>query len=117
MDADMDLRAADASESRFSAYVEGLVSAIGRADRAGPRRDYCAGLMMPCERGAAGVAFITTLRCASRNSLSCPRQRSRPGDIVMWRGLSRLSDIELGALSGAKFVGKCKNRRRRMLRP
>ena len=28
-----------------------------------------------------------------------------PGNIVMWRGLSRLSDIELGALSGAKIVG------------
>jgi hypothetical protein len=29
----MDLRAADDSESRFSAYVEGLVSVIGHADR------------------------------------------------------------------------------------
>ena len=38
------------SESRFAAYVEGLVSVIGHADRAGPLRDYCAGLMMPCER-------------------------------------------------------------------
>ena len=38
------------SESRFSAYVEGLVSVIGHADRAGPLRDYCVGLMMPCER-------------------------------------------------------------------
>jgi hypothetical protein len=28
-----------------------------------------------------------------------------PGNIVMWRGLSRLSDIELGAISGAQFVG------------
>lgn len=28
-----------------------------------------------------------------------------PGNIVMWRGLSRLSDIELGALTRAKFVG------------
>jgi len=46
----MDLRAADDSESRFSAYVEGLVSVIGHADRAGPLRDYCLGLMMPCER-------------------------------------------------------------------
>ena len=46
----MDLRAADDSESRFSAYVEGLVSVIGHADRAGPLRDYCTGLMMPCER-------------------------------------------------------------------
>jgi len=38
------------SESRFVAYVEGLVSVIGHADRARPLRDYCLGLMMPCER-------------------------------------------------------------------
>jgi SRSO17 transposase len=50
MEADMDLRAADDSESRFSAYVEGLVSVIGHADRAGPLRDYCVGLMLPSER-------------------------------------------------------------------
>jgi SRSO17 transposase len=46
----MGLRAAEDSESRFVAYVEGLVSVIGHADRAGPLRDYCTGLMMPCER-------------------------------------------------------------------
>ena len=46
----MDLRAADDSESRFAGYVEGLVSVIGHADRAGPLRDYCVGLMLPCER-------------------------------------------------------------------
>jgi SRSO17 transposase len=46
----MDLRTAGDSESRFSAYVEGLVSVIGHADRAGPLRDYCVGLMMPSER-------------------------------------------------------------------
>ena len=45
----MDLRM-DGSESRFAAYVEGLVSVIGHADRARPLRDYCMGLMMPCER-------------------------------------------------------------------
>ena len=28
-----------------------------------------------------------------------------PGNMVMWRGLSRLTDIELGATIGAKFVG------------
>jgi SRSO17 transposase len=43
-------RRKEASESRFSAYVEGLVSVIGHADRARPLRDYCMGLMMPCER-------------------------------------------------------------------
>jgi SRSO17 transposase len=46
----MDHRRADGSESRFTAYVEGLVSVIGHADRAKPLRDYCVGLMMPCER-------------------------------------------------------------------
>ena len=43
-------RRRDTSGSRFSAYVEGLVSVIGHADRARPLRDYCMGLMMPCER-------------------------------------------------------------------
>ena len=37
-------------EARFYAYVEGLTSVIGHADRAKPLRDYCLGLMMPCER-------------------------------------------------------------------
>ncbi|KRQ96837.1 IS701 family transposase [Bradyrhizobium valentinum] len=38
------------SEARFSAYVDGLVSVIGHADRARPLRDYCQGLMLPCGR-------------------------------------------------------------------
>jgi SRSO17 transposase len=46
----MNLGAEADSESRFGAYVEGLVSVIGHADRAKPLRDYCTGLMMPCER-------------------------------------------------------------------
>jgi len=46
----MGLQRSDDSESRFSGYVEGLVSVLGHADRAGPLRDYCVGLMMPCER-------------------------------------------------------------------
>ena len=46
----MDLRTANDSKSRFAGYVEGLVSVIGHADRAGPLHDYCVGLMLPCER-------------------------------------------------------------------
>ena len=46
----MDLRRSEAIESRFESYVEGLTSVIGHADRAKPLRDYCVGLMMPCER-------------------------------------------------------------------
>jgi len=39
-----------ASEKRFSAYVEGLWSVLGHADRRGPLRDYCTGLILPGER-------------------------------------------------------------------
>ena len=38
------------SETRFAAYVEGLASVLGHADRTGPLRDYCTGLMLPGER-------------------------------------------------------------------
>jgi SRSO17 transposase len=46
----MGLHGAKDIELRFAGYVEGLVGVIGHADRAGPLRDYCTGLMMPCER-------------------------------------------------------------------
>ena len=46
----MGRRISDGSESRFAAYVEGIVEVIGHADRAGPLSDYCVGLMMPGER-------------------------------------------------------------------
>src|SRR5256885_2458119 len=46
----MGLPKSNDGEARFSAYVEGLTSVIGHADRAKPLRDYCLGLMMPCER-------------------------------------------------------------------
>ena len=46
----MDLEGSDVSDERFSRYVEGLASVIGHADRVNPLRDYCTGLMMPCER-------------------------------------------------------------------
>jgi SRSO17 transposase len=37
---------ANASESRFLGYVQGLASVIGHADRVGPLHDYCLGLMV-----------------------------------------------------------------------
>ena len=46
----MGLRGKKDIESRFVRYVDGLVSVIGHADRAGPLRDYCTGLVMPVER-------------------------------------------------------------------
>jgi SRSO17 transposase len=38
------------SGERFAAYVGGLASVIGHADRVGPLRDYCTGLMLPGDR-------------------------------------------------------------------
>jgi SRSO17 transposase len=38
------------SEARFAAYVDGLAGVIGHADRVGPLRDYCTGLILPGER-------------------------------------------------------------------
>src|ERR1700759_1556840 len=45
----MNLKHVGDSEARFAAYVEGLSSVIGHADRTGPLRDYCTGLMLPGE--------------------------------------------------------------------
>ena len=46
----MSLRDLEGSDRRFARYVDGLAEVIGHADRTGPLRDYCTGLMMPCAR-------------------------------------------------------------------
>src|SRR3954454_8788017 len=48
--ADMNLRSRGKAEARFAVYVEGLSSVLGHADRIGPLRDYCTGLILPGER-------------------------------------------------------------------
>src|SRR3954463_7387805 len=48
--ADMDRKSEGTSEARFAAYVEGLAGVLGHADRKGPLRDYCTGLILPGER-------------------------------------------------------------------
>ena len=58
--------------SRFSAYVEGLTSVIGHANRAKPLRDYCTGLMMPCDRKSVEpMAAITAPERQQRNTSRC----------------------------------------------
>src|SRR5437868_7432443 len=46
----MAIVAGGSSEERFGAFVERLTGVIGHADRAGPLRDYCTGLVMPVAR-------------------------------------------------------------------
>jgi SRSO17 transposase len=56
----LDLREIESSEARFSAYVEELVGVIGHKDRWQPLRDYCTGLMLPCERKSVEpIAAVT----------------------------------------------------------
>ncbi len=38
------------SAGRFASYLDGLAGVIGHAARIGPMRDYCTGLLLPCER-------------------------------------------------------------------
>jgi SRSO17 transposase len=49
----MDWRRSDDSAERFSAYLQELASVIGHAARVAPMRDYCSGLLLPCERKSA----------------------------------------------------------------
>jgi SRSO17 transposase len=50
MEGQMNLKHGKDIEARFAGFVEGLSSVIGHADRTGPLRDYCTGLMLPGER-------------------------------------------------------------------
>ena len=44
------LSAPGPQEKRFAAYMEGLADAAGHADRHGPLKNYCTGLLLPGER-------------------------------------------------------------------
>ncbi len=48
------------SENRFAAYVEALSAALGHADRSGPFKDYCLGLLMPVERKSVEPLAVVT---------------------------------------------------------
>jgi SRSO17 transposase len=56
----MVLRGSKKIESRFTRYVEGLVGVIGHADRVGPLRDYCTGLIVSdARKSVEPMAAIT----------------------------------------------------------
>src|SRR5688572_11846968 len=48
------------SAERFASYLDELASVIGHAARIGPLRDYCTGLLLPCERKSVEpIAAVT----------------------------------------------------------
>src|SRR3979490_1497051 len=56
----MALRGANGVQARFTRYIESIVSVIGHADRAGPLRDYCTGLIVSeARKSVEPMAAIT----------------------------------------------------------
>ena len=85
----MDRKRSDASAACFSAYLDGLASVIGHAARVGPMRDYCTGLLLPCERKSVEPMAAAT----------APAQTSAQHQ-------SLLHFISQGAWSDAAVLGK-----------
>jgi hypothetical protein len=56
-----------------------------------------------CQRAKNLSAYLT--KVARLGGYLARAQDAPPGNLVMWRGLSRLTDIELGFQIGAQFVG------------
>ena len=79
----MDLPKSGDATSRFLAFVEGLMSVIGHADRAKPLRDYCIGLMMPGERKSVEpMAAITAPERTAAQHQSLLKDGIRSGSVV-----------------------------------
>ena len=75
----MEIASSQDSESRFTAYVQGLVEVIGHADRAKPLSDYCQGLLLPCERKS--VEPMAAVTAPSRGGGAAPVAAA-----FCWRG-------------------------------
>jgi SRSO17 transposase len=60
---------AQSSEARFIGYVDALTTVLGRADRAGPLKDYCIGLLMPGERKSVEpmAAIVAPARVSAKH--------------------------------------------------
>src|SRR6266705_1289238 len=90
-------RVSDDSESRFAAYVEGLSTVIGHADRVGPLRDYCVGLMMPGERKSVEPMAAVTAPA---------RTAAQHQSLLHFVGQSAWSDTEVLAKVGEMVLPK-----------
>src|ERR1700721_2324512 len=105
------------SASRFEAYVEGLVRGIGHADRARPLRDYCVGLMMPCERKSVEpMAAVTApertaaqhqslLHFVGEGNWSDQQVLAKVRELVL-PGIERYGEIEAWILDDTGFPKK-----------
>ena len=60
---------AQSSQARFEDYLERLATTLGHADRVEPMRDYCSGLLLPCERKSVEpmAAIVAPERTAAKH--------------------------------------------------
>src|SRR6202795_554851 len=93
----MGRRSGDGSESRFAAHVKGLSTVIGHADRAGPLRDYCMGLMMPGERKS-----VEPMAAVTAPARTAPWRQS----LLHFVGQSAKCDTEVLAKAGEMVLPK-----------
>src|SRR5216110_2469675 len=93
----MDLGGRDDSEARFASYIEGLASVIGHADRVGPLRDYCTGLMLPGERKSVEPMAAVTAPA---------RTAAQHQSLLHFVGQSAWSDTEVLAKVGEMVLPK-----------
>ena len=90
----MVLRGSKKIESRFTQYVEGLVGVIGHADRMGPLRDYCTGLIVSdARKSVEPMAAITAPeRTAAQHSVPGRPSSSASGHFRTQRAHSIVCD-------------------------
>jgi DDE superfamily endonuclease len=106
----MNLKHGGDSEPRFAAYVEGLASVIDHADRTGPLRDYCTGLMLPGERKSVEpmAARTAPARTADIRESACEEEAASghvsPFELRVWR------TIDLGIYQDADALREALNR-------
>src|SRR6201992_2649876 len=113
----MDHRGRRTSETRFAAYVDDLVSVIGHADRERPFRDYCTGLLMPCERKSVEpLAAVTApwrtaaqhqslLHFVGEGRWSDEKVLAKVRDLVL-PGIERAGPIEAWIIDDTSFPKK-----------
>ena len=108
------------SEDRFAAYVEVLSAALGHADRSGPFRDYCLGLLMPVERksveplaavtapGRTAAQHQSLLHFVGQGGWSDERVMSAVCDLVL-PSIERHGAIEAWIIDDTSFPKKGKH--------
>ena len=86
------------NEAHFSAYVEALAGVIGHANRVGPLKDYCIGLILPGERKSVepmAAVIAPTRASAEHQSLLHFVGQSRWSDEVV---LAKVRELVLPSI-------------------